>query len=62
MDKPESIKGVKTKLLGVILIFLSILDSMLAWRGGLALNDFYLLLFISGVCLYLIGAFRQGRG
>jgi hypothetical protein len=61
MEKHEIRKGVKTKLFGVILIFLGILDSMLAWRGGLAVNDFYLLLFVSGVLLYIVGAIRQGQ-
>ncbi len=61
MENHELNKGVKTKLFGVILIFLSILDSMLAWRGGVAVNDFYLFLFVSGVLLYLVGTIRQGQ-
>ena len=61
MEKHELRKGVKTKLIGVILIFLATLDSMLAWRGGLVMNDFYLLLFVSGVLLYIVGAIRQGQ-
>ncbi|MFQ6024627.1 MAG: hypothetical protein ACE5NW_18080 [Acidiferrobacterales bacterium] len=35
MDNHQTKKGVKTKLFGVILIFLGVLDSMLPWRGGL---------------------------
>jgi hypothetical protein len=53
-------KGVTTKLFGVILIFLGILDSMLSWRGGFAVNDFYVLLIASGILLYIVGAIRQG--
>ena len=52
-------KGVKTRLLGVILIFLGIMDSMLAWRGGFAVSNFYILFFASGVILYVIGGIRR---
>lgn len=55
-------RGVKTKLLGVVLLFVGALDSMLSWRGGLVVNDFYLFLFAAGITLYVIGAIRQGRG
>jgi len=51
-------KGAKTKLFGVGLIFLGAMDSMLFWRGGLVVNDFYLLLFVLGCAIYLIGAIR----
>ncbi len=56
---PVSRKGAKTKLFGVILIFLGILDSMLAWRGGFAVNDFYILLIALGLFLYAVGAIRE---
>lgn len=56
VEDDNSRKGVKTKLMGVELIFLGTLDSMLFWRGGLVVNDFYLLLIVSGVTLYAIGA------
>ncbi len=59
MEHAESKKGVKTKLFGVILVFLGALDSMLAWRGGFAPNKFYALLFGSGVFLYILGTIRQ---
>lgn len=51
-------KGAKTKLFGVGLIFLGALDSMLFWRGGLMVNDFYLMLFVLGCVIYIIGAIR----
>lgn len=51
-------KGVKTKLMGVGLIFLGALDSMLFWRGGLVVNDFYLLLFVLGCIIYIVGTIR----
>ncbi len=61
MENDESKKkGVTTKLFGVILIFLGVLDSMLSWRGGFAVSDFYVLLIASGILLYIIGAIRQG--
>ncbi len=60
MNNHQTKKGVKTKLFGVILIFLGVLDSMLSWRGGFRLSDFYVLLVASGIFLYIIGAIRQG--
>ena len=61
-DETEK-KGVKTKLFGVGLIFLGAMDSMLFWRGGLVVNDFYLLLFVLGCVIYIIGTIRSsGRG
>ncbi len=51
-------KGTKTKLFGIGLIFLGAMDSMLFWRGGLVVNDFYLLLFVLGCAFYIIGSIR----
>ncbi len=53
-------KGVKTRLLGVVLIIVGFMDSMLAWRGGFQVNSFYTLLIASGVLIYCIGAIRRG--
>ncbi len=59
MNPDETLKkGAKTKLFGVVLIFLGALNSMLSWRGGLVLSDFYIWLFISGSFLYAIGVIR----
>jgi len=59
-DETEK-KGIKTKLFGVGLIFLGALDSMLFWRGGLIINDFYLMLLVLGCIIYVIGAIRGNR-
>jgi len=59
MQEPEARRGVITKLLGVIMIFLTTLDGMLSWRGGIAISDFYLFLFAAGVFLFALGAIRQ---
>jgi uncharacterized membrane protein len=61
MDATAPRRGVKTKLLGVVLVFLGVLDSMLAWRGGYALPDFPVALMAIGVFLYLVGAVRQRK-
>ena len=53
-------KGVVTCLFGVILIILGALNSMLAWRGGFAVSDVYVLLVASGVFIYFIGAVQRG--
>ena len=59
MPEPSVKPGVKTKLLGVIVVFVAILDSMLSWRGGLAIDNFYLVLFVAGFILYVVGSVRQ---
>ncbi len=51
--------GVKTKLFGVIVIFVAVLDTMLSWRGGLTVSSFYLALFTAGIALYAVGSLRQ---
>ena len=61
MEKSETRRGVKTKLLGVILIFLATLDGMLSWRGGIEISDFYLFLFAAVVFLFALGAIRQAN-
>ncbi|MDP6350855.1 MAG: hypothetical protein QF926_02005 [Alphaproteobacteria bacterium] len=53
--------GVKTKLFGVVLIFVGLMNSLLSWRGGLAVDGFHVVLIGAGLSLYLIGSIRQGR-
>jgi len=60
---PESLpprKGTKTKLLGVVLLILAMLDAMLSWRGGFVLDSIILLLFTGGIVLLVVGTVRQG--
>ena len=54
-------KGVKTRLLGVILIFIGMLDTLLALRGGFAANYSYIFFITFGVALYAIGAIRRAH-
>ena len=53
-------KGVKTKLLGFVLMILGFLDSMLTLRGGVPAYEF-LLLILAGAGLFAIGAVRGGQ-
>ena len=56
-------RGAVVRLFGVILMFLGLLDSMLAWRGGFEANAFYGILIGSGLLLYAVGSIaRQRRG
>ncbi len=55
-------KGVVTKLFGVILVFLGVLDSMVSWRGGFAVSEVYALMIVAGLALYAVGAIRGGGG
>lgn len=55
----ERVKGVKTKLFGVILIFLGGLDAMLSWRGNFEVSQFYWALLGAGAFLVFLGSARQ---
>ena len=61
VDAEAGRKGATTKLLGVCLLFVGALDSMLSWRGGFALSNFYLVLLGAGAGLYAIGAIRAAH-
>ena len=56
LDRPK--KGTKTKLFGVVLLIVGVLDCMLSWRGGLVVNEFYLGLLATGAALYAVGTIR----
>jgi len=53
--------GVKTKLIGVVLVFLGILDNMLSWRGGLEVSRWHVILVVLGLFLFAVGAIRSNR-
>lgn len=59
-NNKNATKGVMTRLFGVILIILGILDTMLAWRGGFAVSDLYVAFISLGVFVYFIGAVQRG--
>lgn len=59
MAEPEyNIRGVKTKLLGFILMSLGLLDSLLTLRGGVPAYEF-LILIVVGAVVFAIGAVRS---
>jgi nucleotide-binding universal stress UspA family protein len=60
-DRPETKKGVVTKLFGVIFIFLGALDSMMAWRGGFVVSTTPTMLIIAGILLYALGAIKSRK-
>jgi len=53
--------GVKTKLIGMVLVFLGILDNMLSWRGGVEVSGWHVILIVSGLFLFAVGAIRSNR-
>lgn len=53
-------RGVKTRLIGVVLIILGFLDSLLTLRGGMP-SEKYLILIAIGVAIFAIGAVRSRR-
>ncbi len=54
-------KGVKSKLLGMSMIFLGLLDWMVTFRGGADVEGFHVFLVGSGVFLFFTGAVRRRR-
>lgn len=53
-------RGVKSRLVGVVLIALGVLDSLLTLRGGLP-SEKYMVLIAVGVVIFAIGAMRSRR-
>ncbi len=51
-----SVKGVKTRIFGVMLVCIGILDSLLSWRGAAEVGVFPLSLLAAGFLFFLIGA------
>ena len=52
-------RGAIIRLFGVILIILGALDTMLSWRGGLAVPPFHGMLIVAGLFCCLVGAIRR---
>lgn len=50
-------RGVKTRLMGVILMMLGVLDSLLTLRGGVPAYEF-LMLIVLGAVVFGVGAVR----
>lgn len=53
-------RGVKSRLIGVVLIALGVLDSLLTLRGGLP-GEKYLILIAVGAAVFAFGAMRSRR-
>jgi hypothetical protein len=62
MERPAPRAGVIMRLLGVVFIFVGVLDSLLSRRGGFAVSGLYVLLIGTGAYLYVIGAIRRSNG
>lgn len=54
-------RGVKTRLLGAILMMLGVLDSLLTLRGGVPAYEFLMLVAL-GAVVFAVGAARGGNG
>ncbi len=61
MTEDTAPRGVKTKLVGVVLLFAAMMDAMLHWRGGFALALSTILLCAAGIFFYAVGSLRSGR-
>ena len=53
-------RGATTRLVGVMILFLGLLNAMLSWRGGFALSTAAVVITASGLFLYVLGAIRGG--
>jgi len=61
MEAEYGRRGVKTKLMGFIIMALGVLDCLLNLRGGLPAYEKFLYLIFLGACVFAIGAVRGGR-
>ncbi|MDO8291437.1 MAG: hypothetical protein Q7T29_01015 [Gallionella sp.] len=61
MEAEYNKRGVKTKLVGFIIMVLGLLDCLLNLRGGLPAYDQYLIVILVGACVFAIGAVRGAR-
>lgn len=59
-DQPHERRGVKTRLIGVAIIILGVLNSLLTLRGGLPSEE-YLIVIAVGAAVFAIGAVRSRR-
>ena len=50
-------RGVKTKLLGFVLVVLGTLDVLLTLRGGVPDYKFFILILV-GICVFAVGTVR----
>ncbi len=57
--QPQPVKGVIPRLIGVALIFIGLLDFMLSWRAGNAIENFYVFLVVAGVIFFIAGTVRK---
>ncbi len=55
-------KGVKSRMLGCVLLGLGILNTMLSLKGGLSPGLFDFSLILSGSILLTSGVFRSAKG
>ncbi len=61
-ELPQDLKpqcGVIPRMFGVALIFIGVLDAMLSWRAGNAIEDFYIFLIAAGLFFLVIGQVRR---
>lgn len=60
METGHNRRGVKTRLVGFIVMVLGLLDTLLTLRGGIPAYE-YLLLILFGACIFAVGAVRGSR-
>lgn len=61
MNAERPVKGVKSRIFGVVMMILGGLDGMLAWRGGFEPSPLFLALFAAGALLFAVGVIRGGE-
>jgi len=57
---PHERRGVKTRIIGVVMIILGVLNSLLTLRGGLP-SEKFMILIAAGAAIFAIGAVRSRR-
>lgn len=61
METEYGRRGVKTKLIGFVIMALGVLDCLLNLRGGFPAYEKFLALILFGACVFAIGAVRGGQ-
>ena len=54
-------RGVKTKIFGVCLLLLGMMNVMLAWRGSFDVPGLQIGILVAGAFLYIVGVIRSGE-
>ncbi len=62
MDDGKSLqrsRGLVARIFGAVLVIVGFMDCMLAWRGGFQINLLFVILIVSGILVFTVGAIQR---